>query len=166
MKAVVAHNAGLANDCIVTGYIWSEKPNSPPPSSADGDWWRRLPIDLQDAKPTDKPKPTDPCAPAPPAQEATYKSPPDDSTKAVNDLTSAAGLRVIEAKGLRITIGTSKLGTVGARPTDAAKDEFLIEHASGTTLHIDSQGALTIDASNASVSIKGSVVIEGTLEIK
>jgi hypothetical protein len=175
MKALVAHNGGLASDLIVTGYIWSDKPDTPPPSSQEGDWWLCLPVDLKDAPPPKPPdKPPKPCDPAPTQQKTPFKAPPDDDTKAANDLTSAAGLRVIEAKGLRITVGASKLGTVGNRPTDATADELLIEHSSGTTLHIDSQGALsitpkgamTIDASNSSLSIKGDVTIQGTLEIK
>lgn len=150
MKALLAHNVGLPTDGIVTGYIWSAQPDAPPPPNKTGDWWLCLPIDFAGDKP------------------------PDDGTKAVNDLTSATGHRVIEAKGLKITIGASKLGTVGARPSEGGDDEFLIEHASGASLHIDSQGALTIvskgamsiDASSASLSIKGKVTIQGSLEIE
>lgn len=143
MTALVAHNVGLPTDGIVTGYMWSEKlDNAPPPDRHDDDWWLCLPVGLDG------------------------KSAPTDTTKAMNDLSSSAGKRVIEVKGLKITIGANKLANVGARPTEGGDDEFLIEHASGTTVQIDSSGKLTIDASKASVSIKGDVVIEGTLEIK
>jgi hypothetical protein len=142
MKALVAHNFGLATDGIVTGYIWSKQPDFAPPSNQAGDWWLCLPIDFDATKP------------------------PSDGTKAVNDLTGHTGKRVIEVKGLRITVGAGKLANIGTRPTEGPDDEFLIEHASGTSVHIDSNGALTIDASKASLTIKGDVVIEGSLEIK
>jgi hypothetical protein len=142
MKAVVVHNRAQASDAIVTGYIWSKQPDFVAPSNHAGDWWLCLPIDF----------------------DATQ--PPSDQTKAVNDLTGNTGKRVIEVKGLRITVGAGKLASIGNRPTEGADDDFLIEHVSGTSVHIDSNGALTIDASKASLTIKGDVVIEGSLEIK
>jgi hypothetical protein len=63
-------------------------------------------------------------------------------------------------------VGAAKLATVGKRPNEGPDDDFLIEHASGTSVHIDSSGVLTIDASKTSLIIKGDVVIEGSLEIK
>jgi hypothetical protein len=142
MKALVAHNVGLATDGIVTGYIWSKEPDFAPPSNKTGDWWLCLPIDFDEAKP------------------------PGDSTKAVNDLTGHTGKRVIEVKGLKITVGATKLAAVGKRPCEGPDDDFLIEHKSGTRVHIDPNGVLTIDASKATMTIKGDVVIEGSLEIK
>jgi hypothetical protein len=133
MKAVMIHNRAIASDGIVAGYVWSKQPDFAPPLNHAGDWWLCLPIDF----------------------DATQ--PPTDQTKAANDLTGNTGKRVIEVKGLKITVGVGKLASVGDRPTEGADDEFLIEHASGTSLHIDSKGALTI---------KGDVVIEGSLEIK
>jgi hypothetical protein len=142
MKAVMLHNRALASDGIVAGYIWSKQPDFAPPASHAGDWWLCLPIDF----------------------DATQA--PSNQTKAVNDLTGNTGKRVIEVKGLRITVGAGKLASIGNRPTEGADDDFLIEHVSGTSVQIDSNGALTIDASKASLSIKGDVVIEGSLEIK
>jgi hypothetical protein len=142
MKAVVLHNRASASDGIVSGYVWSKQPDFAPPESQAGDWWLCLPVDF----------------------DATQ--PPGDSTKAANDLTGNNGKRVVEVKGLKITVGSGKLGTVGTRPTQGDDDEFLIEHSSGTSVHIDSSGALTIDASSSSFTIKGDVVIQGSLEIK
>src|SRR5579863_15590 len=142
MKAVVVHNRAQPSDAIVTGYIWLQQPDAPPPPNQSGDWWLCLPIDF----------------------DATQ--PPSDSTKAVNDITANNGRRVIELKGLKITVGAAKLAPVGTRPSEGPDDDFLIEHASGTSVHIDSSGALTIDASKTSMTIKGDVVIEGSPEIK
>jgi len=164
MKAVVAHNQGLATDGIVTGYIWSKLPDLPPPPNKDGDWWLCLPIDFDVKKvlPPGQTKSTD----GKTFDWKTFNWSKFDQTKAVNDLTGQTGKRVIEVKGLKITVGAAKLAAVGTRPTEGPDDDFLIEHASGTTVHIDSKGALTIDASKASLTIKGDVVIEGSLEIK
>jgi hypothetical protein len=195
MKALVAHNFGLATDGIVTGYMWSGKPDFPPPPNQPGDWWLSLPIDVDAAS-----LPPDQTPPPPADQTATTKTDAwvtfdwtkFDQTKAVNDLTGPTGKRVIEIKGLKITIGAGKLAAVGTRPIEGPDDDFLIEHATGASVHIDSNGALTIDAgkaslainasgtsmqidtngaltinaSKASLTIKGNVVIEGSLEIK
>lgn len=157
MKAVILHNRASATDGIVAGYSWSKDPNFAPPSNQDGDWWLCLPVDLEGS------------------------GPPTDATKAANDLTGKSGKRVIEVKGLRITVGSGKLATVGGRPSEGGDDEILIEHASGTQIHIDasgnttidskgslniaSAGNMTIDASQASLTIKGKVAINGSLDI-
>jgi hypothetical protein len=142
MKAVVVHNRASASDGIVAGYIWSKQPDFAPPDNHQGDWWLCLPIDV----------------------DATHA--PDSSTNAANDLIANNGKRVIEVKGLKISVGSGKLAGVGKRPTEGGDDELLIEHSSGTKIHIDSTGALTIDASAAPLTINGSVVIQGSLEIK
>ncbi len=140
MKALLSHNLGLADDALVTGFLWSEKPALEPPKSEEGDWWLCLPVDFDNS------------------------NLPTDSTKAANDLTTNKGNRVIEVKGLKITIGKDKLASVGTRPTPGEDDEFLIEHKSGTKFQISSDGSLSIEASK--VSIKGDVTIEGNVEIK
>jgi hypothetical protein len=140
MRALLSHNLNLPEDGLVSGFLWSEDPALEPPQNNAGDWWLCLPIDFD------------------------ASNPPADSTKAVNDLIANTGKRVIEAKGLKITIGTDKLGNVGTRPTEGGDDELLIEHTSGTKLTIESGGALKIEAQT--VSIKGDVTIEGNVEIK
>lgn len=140
MKALVGHNLGLADDALVTGFIWSEEPAFEPPSNQPGDWWLCLPVDFD------------------------ASSPPGDNTRAANDLTANNGKRVIEVKGLKITVGSSRLGTVGARPGEGGDDEFLIEHQSGTTLKIAADGSLSITA--ATISLKGDVTIEGNVDIR
>ena len=140
MKAMLNHNLGLQDDVLINGFIWSETPVIEPPKNKAGDWWLCLPIDFDTA------------------------NPPSDSTKAVNDLTANNGRRVIQLKGLKITIGNSTLTNVGERPEEGQDDEFLIEHSSGTILKIASDGKMSIEAS--SLSIKGDVTIGGNVEIK
>lgn len=140
MRALLSHNLNMRDDALVSGFIWSERPANEPPKGKEGDWWLCLPIDFD------------------------AKSPPADDTKAVNDLTANNGKRVIEVKGLKITVGADKLPSVGVRPAEGADDEFLIEHKSGARIRIADDGALSIEAS--SISIKGDVTIEGNVDIK
>jgi len=139
----LSHNLSLEDDAMVSGFIWSKRPVIEPPQNKAGDWWLCLPVFADDYD---------------------GSSPPSDSTKAANDLVGKSGKRVIEAKGLKITVGADKLGTVGSRPTEGDDDVFLIEHKSGTTFQIAADGALAISASK--LSIKGDVTIEGNVEIK
>jgi hypothetical protein len=139
MKALLGHNMNLTDDALVSGFIWSEKPTIEPPKSKDGDWWLCLPIDFGTANPL------------------------PNSTKAVNDLIANDGKRVIELKGLKITIGADKLSEIGNRPTEGADDELLIEHKSGTKIQISSDGSLTIEAQK--ISVKGDVTFDGNVEI-
>ena len=138
MKALLAHNLALLDDALVAGFIWSETPAIEPPKSKEGDWWLCLPID--------------------------FVTKPSDSTKAANDLIANNGKRVIETKGLKITVGTDSLRNVGERPEEGGDDEFVIEHKSGTRIAIAADGSLSIEA--ASVSIKGDLTVEGNVDIK
>jgi hypothetical protein len=139
MKAVLGHNLALSDDVIVTGFLWSESPEIEPPQNQTGDWWLCLPIDF----PTGQP--------------------PENSTKAINDLSAHDGRRVIQAKGLRITVGEGTLPNIGERPEEGAADELLIEHASGTVFRIAPDGTLTIEASQ--IELKGDVRVEGSVEV-
>ncbi|MFE5720439.1 hypothetical protein [Streptomyces erythrochromogenes] len=130
MRAVLGHNRGLVNDAVVTGFLWPEKPAYTPPKNRAGDWWLCLPTGL-DAKglPTGK---------------------------GVNDLTDSTGRRVLQAKGLRITVGQKLLPEVGERPEVPANLEgkLQIEHDSGTTVTIGSDGAVTVDAGSRTITLK------------
>lgn len=137
MTALLNHNLNLQDDAVIAGFIWSKKTGIEPPKNKEGDWWLCLPID-----------PSNPLS---------------DSTKAVNDLTANNGKRVIEVKGLKITVG-GELQSIGDRPEEGGDDEFLIQHKSGTILKIAADGSLTIEAK--SISIKGDVKIQGSVDIK
>lgn len=148
MRALLAHNRGLVNDALVAGFVWSEKPRLEPPRNVAGDWWLCLPTKLDDAG-----LPTGP---------------------GVNDLTDRAGLRVIQAKGLRISVGEGTLPDVGARPEVPIDlgGMLVIEHESGTTLTVDDASAVTLDAGGQDIVIKsgsasitlsgGTVKLQGT----
>lgn len=130
MKALLTHNLNLQDDALVTGFIWSEKPAIEPPKNKEGDWWLCLPIDFNTA------------------------NPPSDSTKAANDLTANNGKRVIEVKGLKITVGNEKLKNVGERPSEGEDDEFLIEHKNAK-IKIAADGSIEMTAdTNGGVKLK------------
>ncbi|RJL35440.1 hypothetical protein D5H75_01090 [Bailinhaonella thermotolerans] len=130
MRAVLAHNRGLVNDAVVTGFLWPDQPEHTPPRNRPGDWWLCLPTGLDP-----KGLPTG---------------------KGVNDLTDAAGRRVVQARGLRIAVGDKLLPDVGERPQvpDALAGKLLIEHDSGTTVTVATDGAVTVDAGGRPLTLK------------
>jgi hypothetical protein len=140
MKALLSHNLNLPDDALVTGFLWSEKPALEPPKNKTGDWWLCLPIDFDTS------------------------SPPSDSTKAANDLIANNGKRAIELKGLKITIGTAKLGNVGVRPMEGADDEFLIEHKKAR-IHIAADGSIEILADSEGGRGKITIASAGDIEM-
>lgn len=141
MRAVVLRHRDRRDDVFVAGYLWTETPEAEPPPAETGDWWLCLPVDFDASEP-----------------------PPDDTSTA-NDLVTNTGLRVMQVKGLRVMVGADQLPSLGTRPSPGADDEFVVEHASGTTVAIASDGAVRI-ASDAGITLQGDVVIEGTLDIR
>jgi hypothetical protein len=128
MRAVLAHNRSLTNDAVVAGWLWPSKPaaSTPPPNKA-GDWWLALPTELSsEGKPTGK---------------------------GVNDLTDARGARVIQARGLHILVGTDALPDVGTRPAVPKDDTITIEHAKGTTITIDADGAVSVTTKQKKITL-------------
>ncbi|MEJ3748620.1 hypothetical protein WEI85_35735 [Actinomycetes bacterium KLBMP 9797] len=120
MRAVLAHNRGLVNDAVVGGFVWAEEPKLERPKNEPGDWWLCLPTELgANGLPTGK---------------------------GVNDLTDAAGQRVIQAKGLRISVGEQALPPVGDRPEvpDDLAGSLVIAHEGRTTVTVARDGAVTI----------------------
>jgi hypothetical protein len=140
MRALLAHNQGLVNDAVVSGFLWAENPQQGRPKSKPGDWWLCLPTGLDgDGLPTGK---------------------------GVNDLTDAAGLRVIQAKGLRIQVADDDLPAVGARPALPDANTIVIEHGSGTKVTIGDDGAVVVETDGKSITFKTggsqSVTIDGS----
>ncbi len=121
MRALLAHNRGLVNDAIVTGFLWSEQPSYKRPKNEQGDYWLCLPTEL----------------------DSSTKQP---TGKGVNDLTDKNGLRVIQAKGLKIFVGKDKLPDVGERPAVPDAQTIVIEHESGAKITIGSDGGVKIEA--------------------
>jgi hypothetical protein len=135
MRAVAVHNRYLREDALLSGFLWTEE-MSPPPSQ-NGDYWLCLPLNVPDDRP------------------------PNDSDKAANDLTTGDGKRVIQLKGLRITIGQGLLPNLGDRPEQFADEELQIEckNQSGNTSTITMKGnEIKLEAGGRTVDISGGKV--------
>ena len=144
MKALLLHNRAIAADGIVAGYIWSTQPDFAPPPNDPGDWWLCLPIDFDAAQP------------------------PADSTNTVNDLIASNGCRVIELKGLKITVGASGLRAIGSRPTPGDAETCTIAHASGAVVTVKN-GEIDIDTGagpKLTMTSSGITLTDGTLNVQ
>lgn len=130
MRALMAGIRGSRDDTVVDGFLWAQEPRMQPPRAEPGDWWLCLPTELSGT-------------PALPAG------------KGVNDLVGADGRRVVEAVGLKITVGRQGCTDVGERPREGDPDTFLLTHSSGTRVAIDDQGAVTVDAGSKPVALTG-----------
>lgn len=147
MRALLGHNLDLVNDAVVTGFLWSQVQTAEyqPPKNLPGDYWLCLPTQIgPDQRPMGK---------------------------GVNDLTDKSGLRVIQNKGLRITVGNGNLPEVGERPTLPSEQTLVIEHEQGTKITIANDGALQIEATgNKAITIKndvGSIKVDSSgIEVK
>lgn len=128
MRALLAHNRSLTNDAVVAGWLWPSRPEaSAPPPNKPGDWWLALPTGLgPDGRP---------------------------SGKGVNDLTDARGVRVIQARALHVLVGAGALPDVGTRPTVPADDTITIEHATGTTITVDADGAVSVTTKQKKITL-------------
>ena len=144
MRSIVVHNRALASDGIVSGHLWSKAADCAPPAAKTGDWWLCLPTDF----------------------DATQ--PPTDSTSAANDLTANDGRRVIELKGLKLTVGAAGMSKIGDRPAPGDAEVCTIAHASGTVVTIK-DGEIDVDTGKGpklTLSASGITMTDGTLNVK
>ncbi|MFF3374077.1 hypothetical protein ACFYXF_14210 [Streptomyces sp. NPDC002680] len=132
MRAVLAHNRGDVNDAVITGFVWPDNPAHERPPNRPGDHWLALPTELGA---DDLPR-----------------------GKGANDLTDAAGQRVIQVAALHVLVGTDSLPDVGTRPDPPTDNSITIEHQSGTMITVDSDGAVTISTADRPITLtNGSV---------
>lgn len=126
MRALLNDVRDVRDDTLVTGFLWANDSEGrmDRPKAHSGDWWLCLPTELSSG-PT--PRPTG---------------------KGVNDLTAADGRRVVEAVGLKVSVGKDVCSQVGDRPDEGAADEFLLRHESGTEVRIDAGGNVSVTAAD------------------
>ncbi|MFD0277839.1 hypothetical protein ACFVHB_28570 [Kitasatospora sp. NPDC127111] len=130
MRALLNEVRTSREDTVVAGFLWADEPDTERPDARAGDWWLCLPTRLT---PGPDPRPDGP---------------------GVNDLTTADGRRVIEAVGLKMTVGLAACSPVGTRPpAEGGADEFLLRHASGTEVRIDPTGNVTVGTSSGTVTV-------------
>ncbi|HWE37626.1 MAG TPA: hypothetical protein VG406_13745 [Isosphaeraceae bacterium] len=131
MRTLLVHGWNEPNDAVIDGFLWTDKMT--PPANQAGDWWLCLPTAFDgDGLPTGN---------------------------GVDDLTDQGGERVIQVKGLRITVGAGLLNPVGTRPTPASDESVTIETDKGAKVTIKGQtiemsaGGVTLSIGNGKVSV-------------
>ena len=144
MRALIAHNRGLVNDALVTGFVWAENPLQERPKNEAGDYWLALPTALDgNGLPTGK---------------------------GANDLIDSSGRRVIQTKAFQLLVADDKLPDVGVRPSLPDANNLIIEHQSGAKITIDQDGKITIETKAQQLTLtNGSVSLTlngSTVEVK
>lgn len=162
-RVMVAYHRTQRGDPVDIGALWrtNDDGQTVAPASQPGDWWMILPAGLASA--------------ASGAQSGTAPISIPQDAKATHDLIDADGHRLLAVNGFTIrSYSASGLPAPTARPAaPSAVQEggIWIEHvASGATISIDTDGKITIKATDAlslqgtSINIKssGEVQLEGT----
>jgi hypothetical protein len=128
MRALMAHGWNEPEDAVAAGFVWTSAMT--PPQNQAGDWWLCLPTQLGgDGKPTGT---------------------------ATNDLITQDGQRVIQLKGLRISIGSGLLANVGERPSPGSDESLTIQSDDNNTKVTVKQGEVTVTDGTATLTVGGS----------
>jgi hypothetical protein len=100
MRALLAHSWHEPDDAIAAGFMWTAQMKPPP--NQQGDWWLCLPtqVDANNGLP---------------------------SGPTADDLITKDGQRVIQVKGMKITIGAGLLNLVGSRPSPSNDESLTIQ---------------------------------------
>ena len=131
MRSVLLHGWNEPEDAIVGGFVWTSA-MTPPPNHA-GDWWLCLPTEIGgDGKP---------------------------SGKVVDDLITGDGHRVIQVKGLKITIGPGLLGDVGTRPTPGPDGTLTIQSDDNKTVVTVKAGQVEVTDGTSKLTVGGGQVV-------
>lgn len=136
MRVMLGYGGGRPQDPVDLGALWGPGARM---DAEPGDWFLKLPVDQPTAAITD-----------------TQDHLP--SGKAVNDLTTAAGVRVIEVGKLTIRVGTP-LPDLTARPAHKASETVSIEHADGkASITIDQDGKITLTGNTIALKAAGGTI--------
>jgi hypothetical protein len=127
MRSMLVHSWNEPGDAVSSGFVWTSEMK--PPKVEPGDWRLCLPTELGfDGKPTGN---------------------------TVEDLISQQGQRVIQVKGLRITIGSGLLPAVGDRPTPGEDETLMIEADDNQTRIILKAGQIEMTDGLVKLSLAG-----------
>ena len=141
---------GDAEDAVDIGALWhgdSSDASARPEKAEPGDWWLKLPAQVEPASASDVVK--KPMAPPPGAL-------------ATNDLTDAKGNRFIEVGQLVIRVGQKALTKATERPAKGSPEHaIIIEHKDGEALiTIGADGKVTIKAKDVAVEVSGTMDVK------
>src|SRR5208283_1971861 len=123
--SLLVHGWNEPEDAAIGGFVWTA--DMTPPKNHTGDWWLCLPTGFDgDGKPTGS---------------------------AINDLTTQDGQRVIQVKGMTISIGSGLLSDVGARPTPGSNESLTIESDDNATKVTFAKGQIAMTDGTATVTV-------------
>lgn len=135
-RVLLNFHEGQRDDPVVLGSMWrtdAASSTATPQNTQPGDWWLILPAALD--------------ADARTRADGTEEVRVPDSAKATHDLIDATGSRVLQVRELTIrALPEGDLGTPQTRPEAGADGGVLITHKNGARILIDSEGAITIEA--------------------
>lgn len=151
-RVLVSFHEDSIDDPVVMGSFWQTADGSAasaPQNVQAGDWWLILPADIASGART--------------TATGADPAPPPGDARAVHDLIDATGARVVQMKELTIrTLPADSLGAAATRPEAGADGGVLITHNNGARIHIASNGAITIEATEGlKLKAGGDVEIEG-----
>ncbi|MGZ3196531.1 MAG: hypothetical protein ACXU60_05470 [Croceibacterium sp.] len=127
MRSLLAHGWNEPEDAVMAGFVWTAGMTLP--KNQPGDWWLCLPTEIDgDGKPTGG---------------------------GVDDLITQNGQRVIQVKGLKITIGSGLLNPVGARPTPGTDETLTIESDDNKTRMAIKAGEIEMTDGSVTLTIAG-----------
>jgi hypothetical protein len=134
MRALLAHGWNEPEDAVIGGFVWTA--DMTPPQNHAGDWWLCLPTQLGgDGKPTGK---------------------------GVDDLIQQDGQRVIQVKGMKITVGSGLLKSVGTRPTPGSDESLTIEADDNKTKLTFKAGQIEMTDGTIKLTVGGGKVSIGS----
>lgn len=139
MRVMLGYVNGQSSDPVDLGAIWGPDARM---NSKPGDWWLKLPTGQSTTTPDD-----------------TAEHLP--SGDVVNDLTDAAGVRIIEVGKLTVRVGAAR--GMDERPEHTADEAISIEHSDGkASIRMDQDGKIIITGKDISIDAG----TQGTVSIK
>jgi hypothetical protein len=133
MRSLLVHGWNEPEDAVIGGFVWTAA-MTPPPNQT-GDWWLCLPTQFDgNGNPTGN---------------------------TVDDLIQQDGQRVIQVKGMKITIGQGLLNSVGSRPTPGSDESLTIEAGNQTSVTI-AAGKIEMTDGRIKLTISGGKVSIGS----
>jgi hypothetical protein len=134
MRSLLVHGWNQPEDAVAAGFVWTA--DMTPPQNQTGDWWLCLPTQFDgDGKPTGN---------------------------TVNDLIQQDGQRVIQVKGMKITIGAGLLNPVGSRPSPGSDESLTIEADDNQTKLTFKAGQIEMTDGTIKLTIGGGKVAIGS----
>jgi len=134
MRSLLVHRWNEPEDAVAAGFVWTEAMT--PPQNQPGDWWLCLPTQFDgDSNPTGN---------------------------TVDDLIQQDGQRVIQVKGLKITIGAGLLNSVGSRPSPGSDESLTIEADDNQTMITFKAGQIEMTDGTIKLTIGGGKVAIGS----